>query len=116
MAHVAASEDAERPVETQADGGRERGGGLTGRNLIRTHARMSKYLPWMTDEMMLNMHYPRFFAYVEEVEKIIEEERGDPGSGGSVEQNAILEKMQLRSMTAKPMVWGGDVVNVNQRD
>lgn len=112
MAHVQASEQASQPEQVQRVGS-----GITGRNLIKTHARMSKHLPWMTDEIMLNMHYPRFFAYVEEVEQIIQEEHGHPPSSGSAaEQNAILEQMQLRSMTTRPMVWGGEVVDVDKRN
>lgn len=86
----------------------------TGENfdLIKLHTLVSPHLPWLSFDTMMKMHYPTFFKYVREVEEKLQRENNEqPGT-----PQAVPSGQMLGNMVKRPVMWGGDVVRVNQRN
>ena len=69
----------------------------------------------MSHETMMKMHYPTFFKYVREVEEKLRKQKAQQGNQQQDSLPTELQGAQLANVAGRPVVWGGDVVDVSQQ-
>jgi len=86
---------------------------------MRLYARVGKFYKFLSDAEMRGMHYMRFYAYLREMNAMIEErnvatqQQNNHVHGSQMVDNPEIAQMMLRRQFGKPQQYQGETVQLN---
>lgn len=86
-------------------------------DVLELHARISEFFPWMSDEIALKMHYPRFFRYAELAKKMAQERKNAAKQPANHAGNAFMEQLQeaqLARLAGQAQHYTGETVAIRE--